>query len=60
MIENKYEISKDLEKHYRYWSRLVYAEVISYNKNNLKRELQNGRQQHDNQQGKVKRREEEI
>ena len=56
MIENKYEISKDLEKHYRHWSRLAYAEAISYNQKNLKREPQN----ESRQQGKVKRREEEI
>ena len=35
---------------------LTYAEVISYNKKNLERELQN----ESRQQGKVKRREEEI
>ena len=39
---------------------LAYAEVISYNKKNLERELQNERRQHDRQQGKMKRREEEI
>ena len=39
---------------------LAYAEVISYNKKNLERELQNESRQHDRQQGKVKRREEEI
>ncbi|MDE7204746.1 MAG: hypothetical protein K2O91_23240 [Lachnospiraceae bacterium] len=35
---------------------LAYAEVISYNRNNLERELQNENQQ----QGKTKRREEEL
>ena len=39
---------------------LAYAEVISYNKRNLERELQNKRRQHSRQQGKVKRKEEEI
>ena len=39
---------------------LAYAEVISYNKKNLERELQNESRQHNRQQRKVKRREEEI
>ncbi len=39
---------------------LAYAEVISYNKKNLERELQNESRQHNRQQGKVKRREAEI
>ena len=39
---------------------LAYAEVISYNKMNLERELQNESRQRDRQQGKMKRREEEI
>ena len=39
---------------------LAYAEVISYNRKNLERELQNESRHHDRQQGKVKRREEEI
>ena len=39
---------------------LAYAEVISYNKKNLERELQNESRQHNRQQGKIKRREEEI
>ena len=39
---------------------LAYAEVISYDKKNLERELQNERRQHNRQQGRVKRREEEI
>ncbi len=37
---------------------LAYAEVISYNKKNLERELQNESRQHNKQQGKAKRREE--
>lgn len=37
---------------------LAYAEVISYNKKNLERELQNESRQHNRQQGKVRRREE--
>ncbi len=39
---------------------LAYAEVISYNRKNLERELQNESRQHNRQQGKTKRREEEI
>ena len=39
---------------------LAYAEVISYNKKNLERKLQNESRQHNRQQGRTKRREEEI
>ena len=39
---------------------LAYAKVISYNRKNLERELQNESRQHDRQQVKAKRREEEI
>ena len=39
---------------------LTYTKVISYNRKNLERELQNESRQHDRQQGKAKRREEEI
>ena len=39
---------------------LAFAEVIRYNKSNLARELQNENRQHDRQQGRTKRREEEI
>ena len=39
---------------------LAYAEVISYNKKNLERELQNESRQHNRQQSRTKRREEEI
>ena len=39
---------------------LAYAEVISYNKKNLERELQNESRQYDRQQGRVKRRTEQI
>lgn len=39
---------------------LAYAEVISYNKKNLEREFQNESRQQNRQQGKIKRREEEI
>ena len=39
---------------------LAYAEVISYNKKNLEREFQNESRQHNRQQNKTKRREEEI
>ncbi len=35
---------------------LAYAEVISYNKKNLERELQNESRQHNRQQGRPKRR----
>ena len=39
---------------------LAYAEVIGYNRKNLARELQNESRQHNRQQGRPKRREEEI
>ena len=39
---------------------LAYAEVISYNKKNLGREFQNESRQHNKQQIKINRREEEI
>ena len=39
---------------------LAYAEVISYNRKNLERELQNESRQHNKQQIKTKRKEEEI
>ncbi len=39
---------------------LAYAEVISYNRKNLERELQNESRQYNRQQGRAKRREEEI
>ena len=39
---------------------LAYAEVISYNRKNLAREFQNESRQHNRQQNKTKRREEEI
>lgn len=39
---------------------LAYAGVISYNKKNLERELQNESRQHNRQQGRAKRKEEEI
>ena len=39
---------------------LAYAEVISYNKKNLERGLQNENRQHNRQQNRTKRREEEI
>ena len=39
---------------------LAYAEVISYNRKNFERELQNESRQHNRQQGRTKRREEEI
>jgi len=34
---------------------LAYAEVISYNKKNLERELQSESRQHNRQQGKMRR-----
>ena len=39
---------------------LAYAEVISYNKKNLERELQNESRQHNRQQSRTKRRVEVI
>jgi len=39
---------------------LAYAEIISYNRKNLERELQNESRQHNRQQSRTKRREEEI
>ena len=39
---------------------LAYAEVISYNKKNLERELQNENRQHKKQQSRTKQREEEF
>ena len=39
---------------------LAYAEVISYNKKNLERELHNECRQHNRQQSSTKRREEEL
>ena len=39
---------------------LAYAEIISYNRKNLDRELQNESRQHNRQQSRTKRREEEI
>ncbi len=39
---------------------LAYAEVISCNRKNLERELQNESRQYNRQQNKTKRREEEI
>ena len=39
---------------------LAYAEVISYNRKNLARELQNESRQYNRQQDRPKRREEEI
>ncbi len=39
---------------------LAYAEVISCNKKNLERELQNESRQHSRQQGRPKQRGEEI
>ena len=39
---------------------LAYAEVISYNRKNFERELQNESRQHNRQQSGTKRKEEEI
>lgn len=39
---------------------LAYAEVISYNRKNLERELPNGSRQHNRQQSRTKRSEEEV
>ena len=57
-LQSEYEsISKEQTKTA---TELAYAEVISYNKKNLERELQNESRQHNKQQSKTKRREEEI
>ena len=57
-LQSEYDsISKEKSKTA---TELEYAEVISYNKKNLERELQNESRQHNRQQGRVKRREEEI
>ncbi len=45
---------------YKTATELAYAEVISYNRKNLERELQNESRQHNRQQGRNKQREEEI
>lgn len=41
-------------------TKLAYAEIISHNKKNIERELQNESRQHNRQQNKTKRREEKI
>ena len=57
-LQSEYDsISKEKSKTA---TELAYAEVISYNKKNLERELQNESRQHNKQQSKTKRREEEI
>ena len=57
-LQSEYEsISKEKSKTA---TELVYAEVISYNKKNLERELQNESRQNNRQQSRTKRREEEI
>ena len=68
--EHKDSLSKYPELKERMQSLLQYgekitpkqwkAEVISYNKKNLKRELQNESRQHNRQQSRTKRRKEEI
>ncbi len=66
MIETEVEVNKDLEKalqileHSKIATELAYAEVIIYNKKNLERKLQNESRQYNRQQGRAKRREEEI
>ena len=45
---------------FRLSRQMLDAEIISYNKKNLERELQNESRQHNRQQNKTKRREEEI
>ena len=56
-LQNEYDsISKEKSKTA---TELAYAEVISYNKKNLEREIQNESRQHNRQQSKTKRREEE-
>ena len=57
-LQNEYDsISREKSK---IATELAYAEVISYNKKNLERELQNESRQHNRQQSRTKRREEEI
>ena len=57
-LQNEYDsISREKSKTA---TELAYAEVISYNRKNLERELQNKSRQHNRQQSKAKRREEEI
>ena len=57
-LQSEYDsISKEKSKTA---TELAYAEVISYNKKNLERELQNENRQHNKQQSRTKRREEEI
>ena len=56
-LQSEYDsISKEKS---RTATELAYAEVISYNRKNLERELQNESRQH-KQQSRTKRREEEI
>ena len=57
-LQSEYDsISKEKSKTA---TELAYAEVISYNRKNLERELQNESQQHNRQQDRTKRREEEL
>ena len=57
-LQSKYDsIGKEQTKTV---TELAYAEVISYNRKNLERELQNESRQHNKQQIKTKRKEEEI
>ena len=57
-LQSKYDsISREKSKTA---TELAYAEVISYNKKNLARELQNESRQYNRQQSKTKQRDEEI
>ena len=57
-LQSKYDsISREKSKTA---TELAYAEVISYNRKNLERELQNESRQYNRQQSRAKRREEEI
>ena len=57
-LQNEYDsISR---KNSKTATELAYAEVISYNRKNLERKLQNENRQHNKQQSRTKRREEEI
>ncbi len=57
-LQNEYDsIGKEKSKTA---TKLAYAEVIGYNKKNLERELQNENRQHNKQQSRTKRRDEEI
>ena len=59
VIDKKTGQQKVDKQNSKQW-KLAYAEVIGYNRKNLESKLQNESRQHDKQQIKTKRREEEI